>query len=79
MSGGGAAHFIARSGKTATRPGSSILTTNSPWLAGLRRWARVLKRDAAALWIAARDPRAPLAAGLALAAYVRGQRRAVAL
>lgn len=39
---------------------------------GLRIWARGLKRDVVALWIAARDPRTPLAAKLvagAVAAY----------
>jgi uncharacterized membrane protein YkvA (DUF1232 family) len=41
-------------------------------LAGLKSWARNLKRDIVALWLAARDPRVPLhvklAAG-AIAAY----------
>jgi uncharacterized membrane protein YkvA (DUF1232 family) len=38
----------------------------------LRAWARGLKRDVVALWLAARDPRTPLAAKLvagAVAAY----------
>ena len=38
----------------------------------MKDWARRVKRDALALWIAARDPRTPLAAKLlaaALAAY----------
>lgn len=38
----------------------------------LRNWARALKRDAVALWLAARDPRTPLVAKLtagAVAAY----------
>ena len=38
----------------------------------LRDWARALGRDVAALWLAARDPRTPLAAKLvagAVAAY----------
>lgn len=38
----------------------------------LRLWARAIKRDVIALWIAARDPRTPLAAkllALAVAAY----------
>ena len=38
----------------------------------LKRWARALKRDVVALWLAARDPRTPLAAKLvagAVAAY----------
>jgi uncharacterized membrane protein YkvA (DUF1232 family) len=38
----------------------------------LRNWARLLKRDATALWIAARDPRTPRLAkfvALATAAY----------
>ena len=38
----------------------------------LKRWARALKRDVIALWLAARDPRVPLAAKLvagAVAAY----------
>jgi uncharacterized membrane protein YkvA (DUF1232 family) len=38
----------------------------------LRTWARALKRDVVALWLAARDPRTPLAAKLvagAVAAY----------
>jgi uncharacterized membrane protein YkvA (DUF1232 family) len=37
-------------------------------LGRLRFWARSLKRDVVALWLAARDPRVPLAAG-AVAAY----------
>lgn len=40
--------------------------------ARLRDWARRLKRDVVALWLAARDPRVPLAAKLlagAVAAY----------
>ncbi|CAD7035730.1 hypothetical protein REJC140_03445 [Pseudorhizobium endolithicum] len=32
------------------------------WLTRLKEWARRLKRDAIALWIAARDPRTPFAA-----------------
>ena len=38
----------------------------------LRQWARALKRDLVALWLAARDPRTPLGAKLvagAVAAY----------
>ena len=38
----------------------------------LRSWARAVKRDVVALWLAARDPRTPLAAKLlagAVAAY----------
>ena len=38
----------------------------------LKDWARTLKRDVVALWIAARDPRTPLAAKIvagAVAAY----------
>jgi len=38
----------------------------------LRRWARAIKRDAVALWIAARDPRVPWyakATAAAVAAY----------
>jgi uncharacterized membrane protein YkvA (DUF1232 family) len=31
---------------------------------GLKAWARALKRDVVALWLAARDPRTPLAAKL---------------
>jgi uncharacterized membrane protein YkvA (DUF1232 family) len=41
-------------------------------LARLRAWARGLKRDGVALWLAARDPRTPWAArliALAVAAY----------
>jgi uncharacterized membrane protein YkvA (DUF1232 family) len=39
---------------------------------GLRTWARSLKRDTHAVWLAARDPRTPWyakALGLAVAAY----------
>jgi len=42
------------------------------WGARLRQWARLIKRDVATLWIAARDSRTPLAAKLvaaAIAAY----------
>nr|CAD6436978.1 hypothetical protein REQ54_04166 [Rhizobium sp. Q54] len=35
------------------------------WLTRLKEWARRLKRDAIALWIAARDPRTPFAAKVA--------------
>jgi len=35
----------------------------------LREWARLLKRDVVALWLAARDPRVPLAAKI-LAGFV---------
>lgn len=41
-------------------------------LSEARRWARTIKRDAHALWIAARDPRTPKAAkwlALLVAAY----------
>lgn len=37
-------------------------------LEGLRGWARAVKRDAVALWIAARDPRTPWPAKVAAAA-----------
>ena len=37
-------------------------------LARLRGWARVVKRDAVALWLAARDPRTPWPAKVAAAA-----------
>jgi uncharacterized membrane protein YkvA (DUF1232 family) len=37
----------------------------------LRRWARAIKRDVLALWIAGRDPRTPVSAKL-LAALVAG-------
>ncbi len=37
-------------------------------LAPIRHWARTIKRDVVALWIAARDPRTPLVAKLAAAA-----------
>ena len=42
------------------------------WLDRARSWARTIKRDVIALWIAARDPRTPLAAKIvatAVAAY----------
>ena len=42
------------------------------WLQTAKQWAKTLKRDVVALWIAARDPRTPLAAKLvagAIAAY----------
>ena len=41
-------------------------------IARLKRWAKALKRDMLALWLAARDPRVPLGAKLlagAVAAY----------
>jgi uncharacterized membrane protein YkvA (DUF1232 family) len=46
--------------------------TNSPVLARLREWAREIKRDVHALYLAARDPRVPWyakAVALAVAAY----------
>ena len=42
------------------------------WLESLKSWARQLKRDVVALWIAAQDPRTPLLAKVAagiVAAY----------
>jgi len=42
------------------------------WLARVKNWARTLKRDVVAVWIAARDPRTPWyakAAAGAVAAY----------
>ncbi len=42
------------------------------WLSSAKRWARSVKRDVVALWIAARDPRTPFAAKVvagAVAAY----------
>lgn len=42
------------------------------WLQTARRWARQIKRDVVALWIAARDPRTPVMAKIvagAVAAY----------
>ena len=35
---------------------------------GLKRWARALKREVIALWIAARDPRTPVSARIVAAA-----------
>jgi uncharacterized membrane protein YkvA (DUF1232 family) len=33
--------------------------TDESWLTKAKRWARAIKRDVVALWIAARDPRVP--------------------
>ena len=47
----------------------SAMTT---WLASTKQWARRIKQDVIALWIAGRDPRTPLAAKIlagAVAAY----------
>src|SRR3954469_6649899 len=41
------------------------------WLASGKQWARQIKQDVVALWIAARDPRTPLAAKI-LAVAVAG-------
>ena len=44
----------------------------SRWLDRLRRWARALKRDVLAIWLAARDSRTPVLAkllALVVAAY----------
>ncbi|MCA3704358.1 MAG: DUF1232 domain-containing protein [Methylobacterium sp.] len=44
----------------------------SEWLQAAKSWARRIKQDVLALWLAARDPRTPLAAKLtagAVAAY----------
>lgn len=38
-----------------------------PFLTRLRSWARTLRRDVTALWLAARDPRVPLVAKLVAA------------
>ena len=46
--------------------------TSSSFLSGARRWARTVKRDVHAVWLAARDPRTPWYAkwlALAVAAY----------
>jgi uncharacterized membrane protein YkvA (DUF1232 family) len=46
--------------------------TASGWRTRLRQWACLIKRDVTALWIAARDPRTPLAAkvvAVVIAAY----------
>ncbi|GGE04584.1 membrane protein [Aureimonas endophytica] len=37
------------------------------WLSSAKRWARAIKRDVVALWIAARDPRTPAAARIVAA------------
>jgi uncharacterized membrane protein YkvA (DUF1232 family) len=39
-----------------------------PWLETAKGWARRLKRDVIALWIAARDPRTPVLAKIVAAA-----------
>lgn len=42
------------------------------WLARLKQWAKIIKRDVYALWLAARDPRTPWLAkllALSVAAY----------
>ncbi len=44
----------------------------SDWLKKLKTWARVMKRDVVALWLAARDPRTPMVAKIvacSIAAY----------
>ena len=44
----------------------------SRWLEASRGWARTIKRDAVAIWLAARDPRTPWAArilAICVAAY----------
>ena len=54
----------------ATRIPSIMITI--PWLSSAKIWARSIKRDVVALWIAARDPRTPVAAKIvagAVAAY----------
>ncbi|MBN9498954.1 MAG: DUF1232 domain-containing protein [Alphaproteobacteria bacterium] len=46
--------------------------TASSWKIRLRQWARFIKRDVTALWVAAGDPRTPLAAkvvAVVIAAY----------
>lgn len=39
-----------------------------PWLETAKSWARRVKRDVIALWIAARDPRTPMLAKIVAAA-----------
>ena len=49
--------------QVATKPG---------WLTRARQWARSLKRDVHALWLAGRDPRTPVGVkilAMAVAAY----------
>lgn len=41
------------------------MTTPAGWLQHAKAWARSIKRDVVALWIAARDPRVPWYAKLA--------------
>ncbi len=38
------------------------------WLSTAKLWARTIKRDVHALWIAARDPRTPISAKIAAGA-----------
>ncbi|VEA72418.1 Uncharacterized conserved protein [Serratia rubidaea] len=36
-----------------------LLKKRTPWFGWLRRWAKGIKRDIVALWLAARDRRTP--------------------
>lgn len=54
------------------REGTATVGSPAAWWAAGKAWARSVKRDVVALWIAARDPRTPLAArfvAAAVAAY----------
>lgn len=61
-----------RHAPSACRVGKSVQNSVVGWVTSLRTWARFVKRDVLALWIAARDPRTPWyakAAAMAVAAY----------
>lgn len=50
--------------------GSERRDQSDTWLSRARRWARRVKRDVIALWLAARDPRVPWIAKAVSAAVV---------
>ena len=49
-------------------PASDAMLSKVSWIERAKSWARALKTDVVALWIAARSPRTPLAARLAAGA-----------
>lgn len=66
----GAFRFAPGAGPAASQrvslsgPGFPCHMDSMKWMDRIRHWARELKREVVAVWIAARDPRTPLAAKL---------------
>ena len=65
----GSRDFVSQDHVAAPKEGMPLPTPMRPsLLARLRTWAKAVRRDVLALWIAARDPRVPWTARVACAA-----------